>query len=159
VHALNMRLRDWPGASMAVFRGQANGAAAGFLANCDVVIGETGSRLGFAEMTYDLPPALVASYLSNKTIPRVAQYMLLTGAQIDIDRALTWGLVHEVHSPEKIIDRAEELIEFLASRAPGAISHCKAALYAFWNQEHEAAGPEGIDMVLEWLCRDADEKP
>ena len=157
VHAINMKLRNWKGVSIAVFRGKANGAAAGFILNSDIAIGELGSHLGFAEMTYNLPPALVATYLPNRIMPRIAQYLLLTGAQIEIDRALSWGLVHEAHPKEQMNKRVEKLIEFLGSRAPGAIYHCKTALYTFWNQEHEAAGPEGIDMVLSWLRREADE--
>lgn len=153
VHALNMKLRNWPGASMAVLRGQARGAAAGFIANCDVVVAETGASLAFPEITYDLPPALVASYLPNRISPRIAQYLLLSGAEIDVNRALAWGIVHEVHSPDNIVNKANALIEFLASRAPGAIDHCKRALQAFQNQAHEAAGPVAIDLVLEWLCR------
>lgn len=155
VHTINMTLRDWPGATLAILRGQANGAAAGFVVNCDVVVAEPNAAIGYAEMTYDLPPAIVASYLPNRITARVAQYMLLTGSQIDMSRALSWGLVHELHAADELEDRAEELATFLASRAPGAIHHCKQSLYAFTNQEHAIAGPRGIDRVLEWLCRPA----
>lgn len=153
VNTVNLRLRGWPGATVAVLRGQAKGAAAGFVSNSDVVIAETGSTLGFPEMTYDLAPALVASYLPNRTIPRVAQYLLLTGEQIDVERALMWGLVHEIHTPEKVGPRAEELIAFLAARAEGAIDHCKQSLYAFQHKEHAVNGPVGVDRVIEWLSR------
>lgn len=155
VHAINMTLRDWPGATLAVLRGQANGAAAGFVANCDVVVAESNATIGYAEITYDLPPAVVASYLPNRITARVAQYMLLTGSQIDMNRALSWGLVHELHVADKLEERAEDLAAFLAARAPGAIHHCKQSLYAFANQTHAVAGPRGIDRVLEWLRRPA----
>ncbi len=155
VHAINMKLRDWPGASMAVLRGQAKGAAAGLIINCDVVIAESGASIGYPEMTHDLPPAIVASYLPNRIGARIAQYMLLTGTQIDMKRALAWGLVHEVHAPEGLASRAEEILGFLAARAPGAINHCKRSLYAFANQPHAVAGPRGVNLVLEWLCRPA----
>lgn len=153
VHAINMRLRDWPGATVAMLRGQANGAAAGFLINSDVVVAETGSHLGFAEMTYDLPPALVASYLPNRLAPRVAQYMLLSGASVDVERALAWGLVHEVHAPDALGARVDELVEFFAARAPRAIDHCKRSLYEFQNTRHADAGPLGVHRVIDWLTR------
>jgi enoyl-CoA hydratase/carnithine racemase len=153
VHAVNMKLRDWPGVTLAVLRGQANGAAAGLVINCDVVVAEPDAAIGYAEINYDLPPAIVASYLPNRIAPRVAQYMLLTGSHIDMNRALSWGLVHELHTADKLEGRVEELVSFLVARAPGAIDHCKQSLYAFVNQEHAIAGPRGIDRVVEWLCR------
>lgn len=157
VHALNMRLRDWPGAAVGVLRGRALGAAAGLLVNCDVVLAEKDARLGFAEITYDLPPALVASYLPNRLAPRIAQYLLLTGAEIDMERALAWGLVHEVCEAGGLAARTEALAAFFAARAPGAVDHCKRSLYGFANLDHAVAGPKGIDRVLAWLCRDIDD--
>ena len=153
VHDVNVKLRQWPGASVAILQGAARGAAAGFLLNCDVVLAQSGSTLGFPEITYDLPPAIVASYLPNRVAPRVAQYLLLTGSGVDVERALAWGLVHEVHGPETISDRADELICFFSSRAPGAIDRCKIALAEFTNEPHVVAGPKGIDSVIDWLRR------
>lgn len=153
VHAVNMRLRDWPGVTVGVLRGQANGAAAGFMINCDVVIAEPDAKLGFAEMTYDLPPGLVASYLPNRIAARIAQYMLLTGEAVDMQRALAWGLVHEVHPAAELGQRADALVKFMASRAPGALNHCKRSLHAFAGEKHAVAGPKGVDHVLEWLSR------
>lgn len=153
VHAVNMKLRNWHGASVASLRGQAKGAAAGLVINCDVVVAESGARLGFPEITYDLPPAIVASYLPNRIIAKAAQYMLLTGEQIDMNRALAWGAVHEVCAPELLDQRTEELVSFLSSRAPGALADCKKALHAFTFKNHADVGPLGIAQVVDWLCR------
>ncbi|MGH7682014.1 MAG: enoyl-CoA hydratase/isomerase family protein, partial [Candidatus Eiseniibacteriota bacterium] len=60
---------------MASLRGAAKGAAGGLVINCDVVVAESGARLGFPEMTYDLPPANVASYLPNRIVPKAALSM------------------------------------------------------------------------------------
>lgn len=155
VHGLNMKLRNWPGAVVGSLRGEAKGAAGGLIINCDVVIAETGARLGFPEMTYDLPPAIVATYLPNRIVAKAAQYMLLTGEQIDMTRALSWGIVHEVCAPDALDRRTEELVSFLSSRAPGALALCKKALHGFAFKNHAEVGPVGVDQVVEWLCRPA----
>jgi enoyl-CoA hydratase/carnithine racemase len=153
VHSVNMTLRNWHGVSVAALRGQAKGAASGFLVNCDVVVAEPGATLGFPEITYDLPPAVVASYLPNRIPAKAAQYMLLTGQQIDMARALSWGIVHEVCVPEALNQRTEELVAFLSARAPGSLADCKAALSSFAFKNHAEAGPLGISQVIEWLSR------
>jgi enoyl-CoA hydratase/carnithine racemase len=50
--------------------------------------------------------------------PNRARYLLLTGAKLDAQRALEWGVVSEVLPKAKLLDRAWELARELAKRPP-----------------------------------------
>jgi enoyl-CoA hydratase/carnithine racemase len=50
--------------------------------------------------------------------PNRARYLLLTGAKLDAQRALEWGVVSEVLPKAKLLDRAWELARELARRPP-----------------------------------------
>lgn len=48
--------------------------------------------------------------------------LCVTGRSIDAEEAKTWGLVSEVVAPEKLLPRAEEILQTILNMAPLAIS-------------------------------------
>ena len=76
--------------------GFANGAALGLLQHMDIVIAATGTTFSFPEITYNLPPSLVASYLGQKVHEKATRYLVMTGNEIDAARALEMGLISTV---------------------------------------------------------------
>ena len=55
-------------------------------------------------------------------------YMALTGERIGAQEALRLGIVHEVVEPERLMPRALELAEVIASRAPLAVQAVKEVI-------------------------------
>ena len=55
--------------------------------------------------------------------------MLLTGEPIDAGRALEWGLVNRVVSPEKLSEETFKLARLLADKPPATVAAGKRAFY------------------------------
>jgi enoyl-CoA hydratase/carnithine racemase len=47
-----------------------------------------------------------------------SRYFMLTGLELSAQKALDWGLVAEIHPPDKLMDRARELAEMIHERPP-----------------------------------------
>ena len=93
---LNLRIAQWPGPTAGFVHGYANGAALGLLQHMDIVVAAHGTRCSFPEITYNLPPSLVASYLGRKIGEKAARYLVMTGEEVEAERALEMGLISSV---------------------------------------------------------------
>jgi len=59
-----------------------------------------------------------------------AMEMLLTGDQVDAQKALEWGLVNRVVSPENLVTETEKLAMQIAEKPPAQLAAGKRAFYA-----------------------------
>ena len=60
-----------------------------------------------------------ASIKLPKRIPyHIAMEMLFTGRWIDAEEAARWGLINQIHSAEKLMDKAHKLAKILAAGPP-----------------------------------------
>jgi methylglutaconyl-CoA hydratase len=119
---LNLRLSRWAAPTLALVHGYANGAALGILQHVDVVIAARGTRLSFPEITYHLPPGLVASYLRRFVNEKAARYLVMTGDEIDADRGAELGLVSAVAAPEDLDAEGERLVAHFTGRLEAEIA-------------------------------------
>jgi enoyl-CoA hydratase/carnithine racemase len=151
---LNGHIGRWPGGSLAAVRGGAWGAAAGLMAHCDVVLAAAGARFGFPEVTYGVPPAVVASYLPRRMSLRGALYLLLTGQEVTADAAREWGLVTEVVPEERLEARLGELVRLLTGLGPGVLRTCKEAVLEFQDLTEGEIGRRPIDRLMAWMSQE-----
>ncbi len=151
---LNLRLAQWPGPTLAFVHGYANGAALGLLQHLDIVIAARGTRCSFPEITYNLPPSLVASYLGRKVGEKATRYLVMTGDEIEAERALEMGLISMVVAPDALDAQAERLLEHLGSRLDAELA-MKVTLAEFSSHAAEL-GPDmerGVGAVMRWARR------
>jgi len=127
---LNLRIAKWTAPTLAVVHGYANGAALGILQHVDIVVAARGTRFSFPEITYNLPPGLVVSYLRRFVNEKAARYLVMTGDEIDADRAAELGLVSLVVAPDRLDGEAERLLTHLTERLE-AETALKATLATF----------------------------
>jgi len=59
-----------------------------------------------------------------------SKYLVLTGSRITSERALDWGLIHEVHSKDEFEKALDTLIEKLLSSSNVALKLAKKILNA-----------------------------
>lgn len=101
--------------------------------DCDIRIASTQAYFGL----FEVKRGILAGYGMHHA-PRVmpfgeAMYLLLTGDTMSAQDAYRTGFVHEVLEPERLMPRAVELAETIASNAPLSVQGSKAAMQ-FWRQ-------------------------
>jgi methylglutaconyl-CoA hydratase len=119
-------LYDLPKALIGRVHGHALAGGTGLVAVCDVAIADRGARLGLTEVRVGLAPAVVAPYVVRKIGVSSARALFVTGEQVDADRALRMGLVHEVVDGAAALDAAVEAAVARVLRAgPQAVAVAK----------------------------------
>jgi enoyl-CoA hydratase/carnithine racemase len=139
---------------VAFIHGYANGAALGLLQHMDIVVAAEGTRCSFPEITYNLPPSLVASYLGRKTGEKATRYLVMTGDEVDARRALEMGLVSSVVAAAALDAEATRLLAHLGERLEAEIA-MKVTLAEFSTYADDL-GPDmerGVGAVMRWARR------
>lgn len=156
---LNHRIAAWKAPVLAFVHGYAHGAALGILQHCDIVVAARGSRFSFPEITYNLPPGLVVSYLRRYLTEKPVRYLVMTGAEVDAERALEMGLISQVVEPDRLEATGTELIATLGSRLEAEIA-LKATIAEFspWTSELIDNMTRGLEAVIRWTRRPKPER-
>jgi len=151
---LNVRVAAWPAPTVAFVHGFINGAALGLTQHMDIVVVERGTRLSFPEITYNLPPALVVSYLGRKLNDKAVRLLVMTGAEVSAERALEMGLVSSVVDSGTLDAARAHLLAELGSRLEAEIE-IKASIEEFLHDrtDLEAVMQRGVNVVSRWTCR------
>jgi enoyl-CoA hydratase/carnithine racemase len=114
-----------------IARVQGVAAAAGcqLVAQCDLAIAVEGAKFVTSGVTWGFfcstPGVAVGRNLQRKH----AMEMLLTGEPISAARALEWGLVNRVVSPEELDKAVMDLATNLAAKPPATVAAGKRAFY------------------------------
>jgi len=122
---------------------------------CDFRIASANAEFGALNRRWGVP------FIDGGTqrFPRImgqgnALYMIETGARIDAERAMAFGLVQEVVPAGAALDRALELAERIAGYPQASLRADRAATLATWGQSLESG------LALEAaLCRPTGSDP
>lgn len=86
--------------------------------SCDFVIGTPAARFADTHCKVGLFPRWGGGALLTSAIGvRRARQMMLTGAFVDAETALAWGLLNEIVPADRLLDRAAALARTMADRA------------------------------------------
>lgn len=114
---------------IAKVHGVAAAAGCQLVAQCDLAIAAEGTRFVTSGVNWGFfcstPGVAVGRNLQRKH----AMEMLLTGEPISAQRALEWGLVNRVVSPEKLDEELLRLAQNLAAKPPATVAAGKRAFY------------------------------
>lgn len=126
---LSARIAALPCLTIAALNGTLAGGAFGMALACDLRIAVPGARffypvmrLGFLPQPSD-PPRLV-----RLVGPARAAMILMAGARIDADQALSWGLIDRIAAPAALMEQARALAADALSAAPGHVAAIKAMI-------------------------------
>jgi enoyl-CoA hydratase/carnithine racemase len=150
-----------------IARVQGAAAAAGcqLVAQCDLAVAAETAKFAAPGVTWGFfcstPGVAIGRNLGRKR----AMEMLLTGDSIDARRALEWGLVNRVVSPEELERATLELAEHIAAKPRETVANGKRAFYEQLEMGLERAyeltgrviscsfvheeGREGMDAFIE----------
>jgi enoyl-CoA hydratase/carnithine racemase len=105
---------------------------------CDIRICTPECRFGLPEVRWAIMPGAGGTQRLPRSIPQAwANYMILTGEQIDAETASRIGLVSHVVPAEQLLDKAFEIANTICERGPLAVAAAKEAIL------------RGADMPLE----------
>ncbi len=114
---------------IAAINGAAMGGGCEIALSCDFRIIASTAKIGLTEIRFGALPAGAATARAPRLIGlAAAKRMIMIGEPLDAAEAYRIGLVTEVVEPEALMDRAFELAETLATRAPYAMRTAKQLL-------------------------------
>lgn len=131
---------------IARINGHALGGGCELAQGCDVRIASERAKLGQPEISLGIMPGGGAT----QRLPRLvgegqAMRLILSGELIDAREACDIGLVDEVHPPEALDDRIDQLTGMMAKKSPVALELAKKAVKAGSRMPLE----EGIEYEAE----------
>lgn len=96
---------------------------------CDIRLCTPESRFGLPEVRWAIMPGAGGTQRLPRAIPQAwANYMVLTGEQIDAETASRIGLVSHVVPGDELLDKAFEIAHTICERGPLAVAAAKEAI-------------------------------
>jgi methylglutaconyl-CoA hydratase len=139
-------LYEFPKPTIAAVNGAAIAGGTGLALLCDFTLAVPEANFGYTEVRIGFVPAIVATFLLRQVGEKIARDLLLTGRLFDATEALRLGLIKEIVSPERLLDRAHELAAQLAENGPLSLLHTKRLL-----TDHARAE---LDLQIETAIRE-----
>jgi E-phenylitaconyl-CoA hydratase len=122
---LNRGLEIWKPVIAAV-NGYCIGGGMTLLLATDIRIATPTAKFGLAEVTRGVIAGNGGTQRIIEQLPYpIAMEMLLTGAQIDAERAERWGLINRIVPAEELLPTATSLARLIAGHAPLAVQAAK----------------------------------
>ncbi len=117
---------------------------------CDIRLASTEARMGFLENRRGIPPSYAAA---RAALPAaLAADLCLTGRVLEADEAHRLGVVAEVHAPDDLMPRANELAAEIAAAPPSASLETKRRIVieraTAWRSLFEAEEQALVDALL-----------
>lgn len=96
---------------------------------CDILVAADSAKLGLTEVRWALMPTGGGTQRLPRSIPRAwANYLILTGEQIDAAQALDIGLVSHVVPDDELMPTARRIAATILERGPLAVWAAKEAM-------------------------------
>lgn len=125
------RIGQGPYIFLCYVEGIANAGGIGFIAACDIAIGNNNAVFSLSEMLFGLYPAMVLPFLINKVGFQNAKYLTLSTTKVNAKSAKELGLLDEYEENGHILLRKTLLR--LSCLRKDAIGDCKKYLNSLSN--------------------------
>jgi len=139
-------LYDFPKPTIAAVNGAAIAGGTGLATLCDFTIAVSEAKFGYTEVKIGFVPAIVSTFLMRQVGEKIARDLLLTGRLFDAEEAKRIGLINEIVSGEKLLERARELAALLLENSPASLRYTKRLI-------SDAVRAE-VDMQIETAVRE-----
>lgn len=103
IHLVCKAIRELPAPVVAGLHGAVIGAGLEIAAACDLRVAAAGTRFAMPEVRLAIPSVVEAALLPRLMGGGRAAWLVLTGAPIDAQKALQWGLIEEVGDAEPLV--------------------------------------------------------
>lgn len=124
------RIARFPKPIIAAINGFALGGGCELAMHADILIAGENARFGQPEINLGIMPGAGGTQRLTRAVgSALAMHMALTGEQISAQRALQAGLISEICPTELTVERAIQIAETIASKAPIAVRLTKEAIH------------------------------
>lgn len=127
-------VRDIPVPTIARISGFCLGGGLEVAAACDMRLATSDAVFGMPEVKVGIPSVIHAALLPRMIGPGAANWLLLTGENIDAKQALDWGFVQFICAPGDLDALIERTVAPIVKSGPNAIRQQKHLL-RYW-QDH-----------------------
>jgi methylglutaconyl-CoA hydratase len=128
-------LYEFPKVTISAVNGPAIAGGCGLATLCDFTLASTEAKFGYTEVRIGFIPAIVSTFLLRQVGEKHARDLLLTGRIIGAEEALRMGLANEMVAPDKLLQRAEELVASLLQNSPASLLATKRLLRKYSSAE------------------------
>lgn len=116
---------------IAAIRGFALGGGCELALACDIRLAADTARLGQPEVNLGIIPGWGGTQrLAWITTPGFAKELIFSARHVKADEAYARGLVDHVYPDDEVVDKAVELAELIATKAPLAVARAKDLINA-----------------------------
>ena len=130
-HRVFARIESLPKPVIAAVRGYALGGGCELAFACDIRLAAEDAKLGQPEVNLGIIPGWGGTQrLAWLTTPGFAKELIFSARHVAATEAHARGLVDQVHPPEEVLERAVQLAELIATKAPLAIAAAKGLINA-----------------------------
>lgn len=124
---LSGAIAGFPGLTIAALNGTLAGGSMGMALACDLRLAVPGAKFFYPVMKLGfLPQPSDPGRLVALVGPARARMILMAGARVEAEEALTWGLIDRIVSPEALMDSARALAADVLAAKPGHAAAIKA---------------------------------
>ncbi|MBC7248276.1 MAG: enoyl-CoA hydratase/isomerase family protein [Actinobacteria bacterium] len=142
-------LRGMDQVTIAAVNGAATGGGACVASALDLRMGAADCRVGYPESSLAIPLSWVSLPLCVHLVgPSRAKRWLMSGERLGAEVLLRWGFLDEVAPADELLERALEMAESYARRAPVAVQMIKRSVNALVGALDEAVMHMDSDQVL-----------
>lgn len=138
-------VRQFPAPVIARIPGWTLGGGLELALACDIRIASSQAEFGMPEVKVGIPSIIHAALLPRLIGNARANWLLLTGDNIDAERALSWGLVDAVVAPESLDAEVARTAAQFASLGPVVVRQQKRLLREWQHEPLETSILKGVD--------------
>ncbi|WP_213953625.1 MULTISPECIES: enoyl-CoA hydratase [unclassified Variovorax] len=138
-------VRLFPSPVIARLSGWALGGGLELAAACDLRIASNRAQLGMPEVKVGIPSIIHAALLPRLIGQARANWLLMTGDNIDAAQALAWGLVDIVVPQERLDDEVERMARKFAGYGPSVMRQQKRLLREWQQEPLESSIRNGVE--------------
>jgi enoyl-CoA hydratase len=122
-------LRQCPKLTIAAVSGYCFAGGCELALACDMIVASKTAQFGQPEINVGIIPGAGGTQRWTRTVGKArAMEIMLTGAPIDAQRALEWGIVNRVVPFDELLSEAKELAATIASKPALAVRMAKDAV-------------------------------
>ena len=124
--------------------GWALGGGLEFALCCDLRVASTNTKMGMPEVKVGIPSIIHAALMPRLIGKTRSSWLLLTGEVIDAEKALSWGMIDQLVSPDNLDVEVKALADNLAALGPKVLSQQKRLLREWEDEPAEVSIMNGV---------------